>query len=227
MTRVLAMLALGAATGCEVPAQEFGALAFHDPGFSGSQFNAFSCHTCHATRTDDPRILPGAPMPGVTSRTGWYGGRAISLFDAVQFCYVSFMRGAKLERDGARARALYEYLASLEGEGGVTLPFTVVGTVADVPRGDHDLGGEVYKRACHDCHGALHTGQGGNTARASILPEVTRDYAQLFPGVPAAVVVVEKVRHGQFFGVGGNMPLYSREALTDEQLGALLTYLGL
>jgi thiosulfate dehydrogenase len=41
------------------------------------------------------------------------------------------------------------------------------------------------------------------------------------------VVVIEKTRHGRFFGVGGNMPLYSLEALSDEDLGALLAYLGL
>jgi thiosulfate dehydrogenase len=227
MSRALAMVVAAAALGCSIPAQEYGALAFHDPTFSGSQFNTWSCHTCHATRAGDPRILTGAPMVGVTSRSGWYGGRAQSLFDAVRYCYVSFMRGARLERDEARSRALYEYLASLKGEPQEALPFTVVGTVADLPRGDHDLGGEVYRRACHDCHGALHTGTGGNTERASVLPEVTQDYAQLFPGVNPAEVVVEKVRHGQFFGVGGNMPLYSREALSDEQLGALLTYLGL
>lgn len=233
MTRALLLVALCAAAGCTQPAREFGALAFHDPTFSGSQFNTFSCHTCHATRLDDPRILSGAPMPGVTARPGWYGGRAQGLFDAVQFCYVSFMRGSKLEPDEPRARALYEYLDSLrlksedKGETEQQVPFTVVGNVADVPRGDPDIGGEVYKRACRDCHGDPHTGQGRNTTRASLLPEVQEDYKQLFPGTNPAVVFVEKVRHGQFFGVGGNMPLYSKEALSDEQLGALLAYLGL
>lgn len=228
MTRALALV-LVAAAGCSLPmpAQELGALAFHDPTFSGSQFNTWSCHTCHATRGDDARLLPGASMVGVTARTGWYGGRAQSLFDAVRFCYVSFMRGSKLEPDEARARALYEYLASLGGEGGEPLPFTVVGNVVEVARGDAWAGEQVYRRACLDCHGALKTGEGRNTTRASILPDVTRDYAELFPGVNPAVVVVEKVRHGQFFGVGGNMPLYSKESLSDEELGALLTYLGL
>ena len=59
------------------------------------------------------------------------------------------------------------------------------------------------------------------------MPEVFNDYDLLFPGVPKQLVVIEKVRHGQFFGVGGNMPLYSLEALSDEDLGALLAFLGL
>ena len=45
--------------------------------------------------------------------------------------------------------------------------------------------------------------------------------------MPKQLVVIEKVRHGQFFGVGGTMPLYSREALSDEDLGALLAFLAL
>jgi thiosulfate dehydrogenase len=227
MTRVLTLISLCAAVGCTMPAKEYGALAFHDAEFSGSQFNTWSCHNCHATRADDPRILPGASMIGVTTRAGWYGGHAQSLFDAVQFCDVSFMRASKLEPDDARAKALYEYLQSLSADPADALPFTIVGNVADVPRGDPDIGGEVYKQACHDCHGDLHTGQGRNTPRASLLPEIKEDYVQLFPGTNPAVVFVEKVRHGQFFGVGGNMPLYSKEALSDEQLGALLAYLGL
>lgn len=228
MRRALASAALLALGGCTIPAREFGALAFHDPAFSGSQFNTWSCHTCHATRADDPRILSGAPLVGVTERTGWYGGRANSLFEAVQFCYVAFMRGSKLEPEEGRSRALYEYLTTLKAkEPQAPFTFTVVGDVADVPRGEKELGGEVYKRACHDCHGALRSGAGANTTRATRLPDVFAEYPTLFPGVPPSLVVIEKVRHGQFFGVGGNMPLYSKEALSDEQLGALLSYLEL
>jgi thiosulfate dehydrogenase len=33
------------------------------------------------------------------------------------------------------------------------------------------------------------------------------------------------VRHGKFYNVGGNMPLFSLEALSDAQLGDILAYL--
>jgi thiosulfate dehydrogenase len=39
-------------------------------------------------------------------------------------------------------------------------------------------------------------------------------------------VVVEKVRHGKFFNIGGMMPLYSVETLTDQQLADIVTFLG-
>ncbi len=40
----------------------------------------------------------------------------------------------------------------------------------------------------------------------------------------SALVVTEKIRHGQFFGVGGNMPFYPREVLSDAELADLLEY---
>ena len=223
----LAALAVAAAACGPLPARDFGAQLFSDPAFSGSAFNAWSCATCHATGTDEARLLPGYSLQNVTARAGWYGGNSADLFDAVNTCYVAYMRGAPLQRDSARSRALYEYLASLGQEPGPALPLSLVANVTDVPRGDAALGADVYARACRDCHGALHSGAGRNTARAPVLPEVAAEYPALFPGTAAAVVVVEKVRHGQFFGVGGNMPLYSLEALSDDQLGALLAHLGL
>ena len=79
---------------------------------------------------------------------------------------------------------------------------------------------------CLACHGGKDTGQGRNSPLASILPNVAAEYPALFPGVAPGLVFIEKVRHGQFFQVGGNMPFFSKEALSDDDLGALLTYLG-
>ncbi|HEX8825261.1 MAG TPA: cytochrome c, partial [Archangium sp.] len=104
---------------------------------------------------------------------------------------------------------------------------TLVKDITDVPRGNAEWGADVYRSACQDCHGEAHTGQGRKTELAPILPEVSHHYGELFPGVSPGVVFIEKVRHGRFFGVGGNMPPYSREALSDKDLGALLAYLGL
>ena len=40
-------------------------------------------------------------------------------------------------------------------------------------------------------------------------------------GPSARIVRAEKVRHGGFFGVGGQMPPFSLEQMSDEDLGAL------
>lgn len=232
---VAALGLLGALAGCgggePRPAADFGESLFQDARLSESTFNRFSCATCHVTTPDSPagRIDSGYPLYNVAARPSWWGGYETRLLDAVNFCYVNFMRGVtKLEAEDPRSRALYEYLSRISPDAQApALPFTVVKDIEDVPRGDAGHGEAVYRAACQDCHGATHTGAGRLTELASVLPEVTQDYDRLFPGIPHAQVVVEKVRHGQFFGVGGNMPPYSREALSDADLGALLAYLGL
>ncbi|NBD10297.1 c-type cytochrome [Corallococcus silvisoli] len=238
MKRLLASVAalgLGALAGCgdsePRPAADYGESLFQDARLSESTFNRFSCATCHVTTPALPagRIDAGYSLYNVAARPNWWGGYETHLLDAVNFCYVNFMRGVtKLEAEDPRSRALYEYLSRISPDAQApALPFTVVKDIEDVPRGDAAHGEAVYRAACQDCHGATHTGAGRLTELASVLPEVTQDYDRLFPGIPHAQVVIEKVRHGQFFGVGGNMPPYSREALSDADLGALLAYLGL
>ncbi|QAT81979.1 putative lipoprotein [Corallococcus coralloides] len=212
-------------------AADYGEALFQDARLSPSEYNKFSCATCHVTTPEAQawRIDSGHTLHNVAARPSWWGGNETRLLDAVNFCYVNFMRGVtKLGAEEPRSRALYEYLSRISPDAQApALPFTVVKDIQDVPRGDATRGEAVYQAACHHCHGAPHTGEGRLTDFASVLPEVTRTYDQAFPGIPHAQVVIEKVRHGPFFGVGGNMPLYSTEALSDADLGALLMYLGL
>ncbi|MBN9681041.1 MULTISPECIES: c-type cytochrome [unclassified Corallococcus] len=233
----VAALLVGVLAGCggdtagPVAAADYGEALFQDPGLSPSEYNQFSCATCHVTTPEAPgwRIDSGHTLYNVAARPSWWGGSETRLMDAVNFCYVNFMRGVtKLEVEEPRSRSLYEYLSRISPDAQApALPFTVVKDIQDVPRGDVTRGEAVYQTACHHCHGAPHTGEGRLTDFASVLPEVTQTYDQVFPGIPHAQVVIEKVRHGPFFGVGGNMPLYSTEALSDADLGALLLYLGL
>ncbi len=222
---------LAAGCGGTTSAADFGEELFQDARLSESQFNAFSCATCHATTaTPEPgRMDAGYSLYNAASRPSWWGGYETRLLDAVNFCYVSFMRGVEpLAPEAPKSRALYEYLVRISPDAQApALPLTVVKDIVDVPRGDAGRGAEVYRAACQTCHGEPHTAKGRLTQLASVLPEVVEEYDELFPGVPPQLVVIEKVRHGQFFGVGGNMPLYSREALSDEDLGALLSFLGL
>ena len=224
----LSCLAL-ALSACAPTAKDFGEQLFNDPLYAGSQFNAWACATCHSTSATDTRILSGSTMVDVASRPSWWGGNEVRLIDAASFCYVSFMRGAvSLNPTEPRSRALYEYLKSISPSPAADpQPLTVVQNVKEVPRGDATRGAEVYRLACLSCHGEVHTGAGRNSDRASILPDVQADYGTIFPGVAPSLVFVEKVRHGQFFGVSGNMPLFSTERLSDEDLGALLQYFAL
>lgn len=230
---VLAAIAALASAACggKVPAAEFGERLFNDARLSDSRINTFSCGTCHSTKAepDEDHLYAGYTLHNALGRPSYWGGQQTRLIDAASFCLVYFMRGSgPLDPSEPKSKALYEYLHSLSPDPTAeALPMTVVQDISDVPGGDAKKGEAVYRRACQACHGAIHTGSGRLTPLASVLPEIKNSYDQEFPGVAPRLVFIEKVRHGQFFGVGGNMPLYSKETLTDEQLADLLAYLGL
>ena len=228
---VLAAMLLASACGGEagLSAVERGAELVASPALSTSGFNRLACTSCHAVEPGDERILSGYPLAGAVRRPSFWGGQMLDLKEAIDFCLVFFMKGDDLDPDDEDARALYEYLVSI-GDRGPTeaQPFTLVRVIDEVPeRGDAVRGEEVHRLACAGCHGEAGTGA-GRLEEAPILPDQARDEAaEFFPRVDPALVFTEKVRHGQFFGIGGTMPLYSLEALSDEDLGALLAFYGL
>lgn len=237
--RALIAIAVLGLVGCgprKVPAAEIGQQLFQNAKLSTSPFNVFSCATCHTVGTATPelstqgphsgRIDPGYDLYGVTTRASWWGGYETRLLDAINTCLVEFMGGAELDPIDDRGRELYEYLAE-HGPDAPTpaLPLTVVKNVTGLTglTGDAKRGEDVYGRSCHGCHGAPHTGSGRLGPKVSIIPE---DTLKVFPD-SARTVVVEKVRHGKFFNVGGLMPLYSAEAISDQEIADVLSYLGL
>ena len=227
---VLALI-LAAACGGEISGAERGEEVFGSRDLSPSELNVFSCASCH-TADEGPGPtdgLPGYRLFGVAARTRFWGDDYRVLKDAVDACLVFFMKGEPLVGEEDDFHALYEYLVSITPDGSADEPyaFTVVENVADVPRGDPGRGGEVYRRACEGCHGEAFTADGSILREEVNLPAVTAEYGELFPGIEPSLVVVEKVRHGRFFSIGGDMPLFSTEAMSDDDLGALLAFLEL
>lgn len=216
-------LVLAAACG-PVPARDMGASLFQDPRLSGSDVNVHACATCHAMDDGETRMLPGHDLRGAVDRPSFWGGASASILDATNACLVFFMRGQPLARDDLRGRALYEYLATTSNGIAAALPLTVVENVTSVSRGDPGRGREVWDNACMGCHGAAGSGAGRTSERASRVPDDSRAFADM-TGVPVDLVIVEKVRHGGFFGIGGTMPPFAQEMLSDDDLGALLAYL--
>jgi len=233
MRRFAALAALLCASACGteegIDPVERGAELASSPALSTSGFNQLACTDCHATGPGDERILPGYTLAGAAARPQWWGGQIRDLRDAVDYCLVWFMKGDPLDPGSEDARALHAWLRDLAGDGPTeALPLTVVKKIDEAPpRGDAARGAEVHRLACEVCHGAAGTGAGRIDA-APILPDQARAEAlEAFPDFDPALVFTEKVRHGQFFGIGGTMPLYSLEALSDEDLGALLAFYGL
>ena len=227
----MARLAMAAAfalcvAGCgPIPAAQRGAELFASPALSPAQSNVFACATCHDARDggDPARRPPGYTMWGAAGRPTWWGGEYRVLLDAVNECYVEFMRGERLAESAVDGRALRTYLGTLGPATSPALPFTVVKDIADLPTGDAGRGATTWRAACGVCHGDPHTGGGRLGPRVSILPEDTQ---KSFPGM-ARLVTIEKVRHGKFFGIGGNMPPFSVESLTDGELSDVLAFVGL
>ena len=215
--------------GCgPVPAADVGRALFSDPRLSTSEFNAVSCSTCHddGSGAAPDRIFAGHSLAGTVERSAWWGGQAPRLKDAVDHCLVFFMREPALSDDDPRGRALYEHLRSLSPSTSTSeaLPLTIVENVTSLARGDPRRGEQVWNNACQSCHGAPRTGAARLNDLISLVPQASEEFAQQ-SGFPVDVVLIEKVRHGLFFGVGGNMPPFSIEALSDEDLGALIAFL--
>lgn len=220
--------AIGALAACdaadEVAAVARGEALFRSPELSPSAFNVFACATCHGATDAPPTIA--VSLRGVTDRAAWWDGNVATLLGAADFCWSTFMRGVPaLDPASPAARALSEYLASLStGAPQPTFDYTIVEAVSEVGRGDATRGADVWRASCAPCHGAPHTGVGRLGPLVAIVPEASREYAAS-AGVDPRLVVIEKVRHGRSFGVGGNMPFYPIEILSDSRLADLLEYL--
>jgi thiosulfate dehydrogenase len=215
----------------DVPAADYGAKLFDDPTLSTSPFNRFACGTCHAADPDQPGVLPdrldsGYNLGNVASRPLWWGGEEIHLLDAVNVCLTQFMGGGALRGDEDRARQLYAFLDRKSPQPSTpALPLTVVRDVTALEgmTGETTRGALVWVGACQRCHGNIHDGAGRLGTQPTVVPEDT----QKTFGTMARAVVVEKIRHGRFFNIGGVMPLYSVETISDAQIADLLAYLGL
>lgn len=217
----------GETTEVVVTAEERGTALFADPSL-GREGNVVACADCHATTLGGGAGLPGADLENVASRIHWWGGQEDDLLGAVNQCLFWFMgRPTPLADDDPEGVDLYAYLASLDGnDDGAPRPFTI-GEVAWPGEGDAARGAPIYERSCAWCHGAIHTGEGGESPSAPILPEDTLASHPLgdYTEETRRLVFVEKVRHGPFFGYGGTMPPFSLEVISDAELADLLTFM--
>lgn len=207
-------------------AVEHGRALFSDPHTSPSPSNVFSCATCHPGEGADGRIYPGASLAGATSRTSFWGGARVDLLESINDCRVSFMDArTPWTREDEDARAMFAYLSTQTGAS-TPPPFSIVYTAPDVSPGDARRGESAYARACSPCHGSIHEGKGRLVFFAPVLPdEVVVQHATLSP-LDRRLVFLRKIREGAFVSPVGSMPPFSREALSDDDVAGILSYLG-
>lgn len=214
---------------CTRTGAEAGEDRFNDPrGFSESGLNKMACATCHETDPQpDPEVVrTGYSLYGTAARSSWWGGRSATLFDAANTCIEFFMFGDPLDPESDAGKQLYEYLLSITPDDAPSdpLPLTIVEQpVVPELAGDATRGAEVYRSHCRNCHGDTHTGASGFSH--FILPEDMATYDDVLPGVPKDAILVEVIRHGRFFNVGGQMPFYAVELMSEQQIADLLAFL--
>jgi thiosulfate dehydrogenase len=232
--RLLSLCLLAASlAGCgedKVPAADFGKDRFSDRKISTSRFNSFSCATCHVVDAALPAVAEGRfdsgyNLAGATTRGSWWGGGATTLLDAINVCVKEFMGGAPLARDSDDARQLDAYLEQGAPAMGTPAKFSFVRITTPLAelKGEATRGSQAYQKACYRCHGEAHTWKGHSTSAASVIPEASISSF----GDQARAVTVEKIRHGRFINIGGIMPFYTAEAMTDQTVADILVYMGL
>jgi thiosulfate dehydrogenase len=214
-------------TGCGArPAVDVGRALFDDPALSGAATNVFRCANCHEVAPTPTKVLPGYSLRDVASRPTFWGGAVPTLLDATNQCVTQFMRGRPLAPDEERGRALFVYLRSVSPSATApALPLTIVKDIADIKSGDATRGGELWRQGCSNCHGDPVSGRGRLADTVSLIPTDTLKSFGTDPKTGARPITIEKVRHGKFFAVGGNMPPFSLEALPDAALADILAYL--
>jgi len=203
---------------------------FRSRALSPSHINLYTCATCHdVTESASGQVKTGAVLAGATLRSSFWGGQSNDLLAAIDECRSNFMGASEpLSPDDANAADLYEYLTSLEPGNAETVLFTTVRIIDDpLERGDAVSGAALYDRACGYCHGAIGTATGRLGERVPLLPEEAVAEHEGYTPRQLRLVFIEKVRHGKFFGYGGDMPPFSREVLSDSELADILEALGL
>jgi thiosulfate dehydrogenase len=231
MRLLLCLLTASLLAGCgddKVPAAELGKDRFSDPKVSTSRFNTFTCATCHAVDPGAAPVVPGRldagyNLAGAATRGSWWGGGSTTLLDAINVCVKEFMGGAPLVRDSDATRELDALLEGSPANGPAPFTFVRITTPLAELKGDAAHGADVYQKACYRCHGEAHTWKGHSSPAAVAIPESS---ITTF-GAEARAVTIEKVRHGRFINIGGIMPFYTAEAMSDQTVADLMVYMGL
>ena len=206
-------------------AEARGESLFASPYVSDFTGNSFACSTCHGTLVRGA-FDPGAKLAGAPSRAHFWGGAEVDFLRSVNQCRRAFMGASReLTASDGDAQDLAAFLLGKSADGDAQ-PFTMVLRIDALPPGDAKRGEAVATKACARCHGDA-SGAGRLTPH---IPSIITDFQNahiLYTPSDRRLIFTEKVRHGGFLGYGGSMPPYGREALSDQNLSDLLTYVGL
>lgn len=167
----------------------------------GRELYLTGCSSCH-----------GIEGEGVTADDGSVRGPSLeSSGEAAAYYYLSTGRMplGNSEEQAVRKEPAYD----LEEQEALV---AFVGSLGDGPRvpsvdpeaGDLAVGGEIFRANCQACHSA--SGSGGALSYGDAAP-------RLAPATPTEIAAAVRVGPGQ-------MPVFGRETITDEELDGLVRY---
>ncbi|WP_221073925.1 DM13 domain-containing protein [Agarivorans aestuarii] len=186
--------------------------------------NQFSCSTCHAASENaqglDAQQLhrPAHSLLNATRRNAFYNGTFSEVIDAVNNCRVDWMDASPYVSDSNDWLALEEYLVGLSDSGDATeIAFNQLAAVSDFSAADISAGHDLFNQTCATCHGQNAAGTG--LARTLVGSGLS------------AQQVANKVRNSgpstsSYFTnlSGGNMPFWSEQRLSDQELVDIASY---
>lgn len=189
--------------------------------------NQFSCANCHSISEDtaglstvDALHRPASPLFNAVNRASYHNGNTANLFDAVNICLEDWMDATPLTESSESWLDLNAYLdQQSDTQTPANIVTTQIAPITDFSQGVVDTGKDIFNQTCATCHGPDAVG----TTLAASLSNRTLSKDR----------VAEKVRTtgpttSQVFAnlMGGNMPFWSEERLSDDDLSHIATYVN-
>jgi mono/diheme cytochrome c family protein len=183
--------------------------------------NAFSCSNCHASVPDEesPVIHVASSLHDAICRPSYKLGQLETFLEAANTCRVHWMETTAWVEADPGHQDLAAFLTSLAPLGiAPTVDYEIAQpAIQGDATGDADLGCELYHRTCVACHGpeAAGTHLAPSLVELPIRADFIRALARL--GGPTGSIYEGLL--------GGLMPFWSRDRLSDLELEDIVTYL--
>lgn len=203
-----------------VPAS--GATVFTSLQSSGNQF---SCSNCHAVSEDtdgfstvDNLHRPAHPLFNVINRDSYQNGNSNVLFDAVNICLQDWMSAdswAESSQQWLDLEAYFQQESNTDAVSDITA--TQIAPISDFSNGDIVTGQTLFNQTCATCHAenALGSTIAGDLTVLNLGPERVAEKVRTSGSTTSSI----------FPGLtGGNMPFWSQERLSDENLAHIAVY---
>lgn len=190
-----------------------------------SSGNQFSCANCHAIAEDaqgfstsDNLRRPAHPIFNAINRASFHNGMTSTLFDAVNICRQDWMQVETFSESDDDWLDLEAFFQEQSDESvAMEVSVTQVMPITDFTAGNQQMGQTLFNQTCATCHGE--NALGSELAGDLTLRRLDKD------GVAQKVRTSGPSDSQVFVGLqGGNMPFWSQERLSDEDLAHIAEY---